>query len=116
MTEAERPQPEIPTISPTLARWFHRYLRFYFRRNFTGVRLRSDLDVAGLGDRPVVVYANHPSWWDPIFFMLIHRMTFPGRGMYGPMDAKALEKYGFVKRLGVFGVDLDSPRGAATFL
>lgn len=116
MAKSERAPTELPTFSPTLSRWFGRYLRSYFRRNFAGVRLKADLDESVLRDRPIVVYANHPSWWDPIFFMLIHQAAFPGRGMYGPMEAKALEKYGFMRRLGVFGVDLDSPRGAVTFL
>ncbi len=48
--------------------------------------------------------------------MLIHGAAFPGRRMHGPMEAKALEKYGFMRRIGVFGIDLDSLQGRATFL
>ena len=112
----DRGREELPAFSPTLARWFGRYLRYYFRRHFSAVRLLAGFDGAALRARPIVVYANHPSWWDPIFFMLIHEKCFPERGMFGPMDAVALEKYGFMRRLGVFGVELGSPRGVATFL
>ena len=32
------------------------------------------------------------------------------------MDARALERYPLLRRMGVFGIDLDTPRGAARFL
>ena len=35
---------------------------------------------------------------------------------YAPIDAAMLEKYGFFARIGAFGVDLESRRGAAAFL
>ena len=106
----------LPTFSPRLFSLFRRYLRRYFGKNFTGVRcVRSWLPSATDG-RPVVVYANHPSWWDPLFFMFLHGHCFPKRALYGPMDAKALERYGFFRKLGVFGVEPHSARGAATFL
>jgi len=105
-----------PTYSPRLHRWFARYLRRYFARNFTGVRVaRSGARTDGLAS-PVVVFSNHASWWDPILYMLVAHERFPGRPGYGPMDARALEKYRFFRRLGVFGVEQDSRRGAATFL
>ena len=120
MTEAEPPAARrdevLPTFSPRLFRWFCRYLRRYFRKHFTGVRLHRAHDGSRLEGRPVVVYTNHPSWWDPIFFMLLHAHAFPGRRLHGPMDAKALEKYRFMKKLGIFGIDLDSSGGARTFL
>ena len=92
------------------------YLRWYFYRQFDAVRLsRTGLppDVAG---RPVIIYSNHPSWWDPALYILLCTLLFPDRRGYGPMDAKALGKYGLFERMGVFGIALDSPRGAARFL
>lgn len=93
------------------------YLRRYFARHFTAVRLAQ-------GDRPrldtltgpLIVYSNHASWWDPILYMLVSDLLCPGRPGYGPMDARALEKYRFFRRLGVFGVETDSRRGAVRFL
>lgn len=65
---------------------------------------------------PLVIYANHPSWWDGVTFMLLARRLFPGRPGFVPMDAEALEKYGFMRRIGVFGIEQDSRRGAVRFL
>ena len=65
---------------------------------------------------PLVVFANHPSWWDGVTFMLLARRLFPGREGFVPMDAEALEKYAFMRRIGVFGIEQDSARGAVRFL
>ena len=67
-------------------------------------------------DRPVIIYSNHPSWWDPVLYMLLCGALFPDRAGYGPMEARALGKYGLLERMGVFGIEVDSPRGAARFL
>jgi 1-acyl-sn-glycerol-3-phosphate acyltransferase len=92
------------------------WLERYFQRKFTAVRLlrgsRPEADPA----KPLVVYANHPSWWDPLVFILLSARVAPQRKCFGPMDARMLEKYRFMKRLGVFGVEQDSRRGAAQFL
>lgn len=64
----------------------------------------------------MIIYGNHPSWWDPALYILLCNVLFPGRRGYGPMDAKALGNYGVFERMGVFGIALDSPRGAARFL
>jgi 1-acyl-sn-glycerol-3-phosphate acyltransferase len=66
--------------------------------------------------RPLVVYANHPSWWDGVAFMLYSTELFPGRRMIIPMEAAALTRYAFMRRIGVFGVEQSSARGAVGFL
>ena len=92
------------------------YLRWYFYRRFSAVRMsRAGLPNLPAG-RPLIVYSNHPSWWDPALYILLCATLFPGRPGYGPMDSAALGKYGFFERMGVFGIDLGSPRGAARFL
>ena len=92
------------------------YLRWYFYLRFHAVRLsRTGLPSACEG-RSVIIYSNHPSWWDPALYILLATLLFRGRPCYGPMDAKALGKYGLFERMGVFGIALDSPRGAARFL
>ncbi len=68
------------------------------------------------GDAPLVVFANHPSWWDGIAVMLLSRRLFPDQEVFVPMEARALARYPFMRRIGVFGIETDSPRGAATFL
>lgn len=92
------------------------YLRWYFWRHFRAVRVsRTGIPAVPAG-RPVVVYSNHCSWWDPASFMLLATLLFPGRRGFGPMDAKSLGRYGVLQRMGVFGIDVASPRGAARFL
>lgn len=102
--------------SPRLAGWFAVWLEGYSRRAFDGVRVARAGLPSAVPDGPLLVYANHPSWWDPIHFLLISRFALPGRRLYGPMEAEALERYRFFKRLGVFGIDPTSRRGAVVFL
>ncbi len=98
----------------------HRFFLWVFRR-FLARHLRA-LRLAHWGQpqvpegRPLVVYANHPSWWDGIAFTLLSASLFPDRRMFVPMDAAALARYPFFRRLGVFGVEQHHPRGAAAFL
>lgn len=117
---------EVPTVSKSLLALFRLYLRRYLARHFDALRV-SEIGARHLvgpgarhlGDgesQPLVLYTNHPSWWDPIVFGFAVYEMFPGRKLYGPMDAEALEKYGLFRRLGVFGVEQDRRRGAATFL
>jgi 1-acyl-sn-glycerol-3-phosphate acyltransferase len=102
--------------SPFLFWLFGWYLRWLFYRRFQGVRLsRAGLPQVPPG-QPVIVCSNHPSWWDPAFFILLQTRLFPGRTGFGPMDADALGKYGLLQSMGVFGIDPGSPRGAARFL
>ena len=92
------------------------YLRWFFWRRFRAVRLSRGGLPAAVAGRPVIIYSNHPSWWDPALYILLQTKLFPGRRGYGPMDAAALGKYGLLARMGVFGIEMDSPRGAARFL
>jgi 1-acyl-sn-glycerol-3-phosphate acyltransferase len=98
-----------------LFRLFGWYLHWFFWRRFHAVRVsRSGLPRGAAG--PLIIYGNHPSWWDPALYILLAQKLFPGRPGYGPMDAKALGKYGVLEKMGVFGVEQDSARGAARFL
>jgi hypothetical protein len=92
------------------------YLRWFFYRRFHAVRLSRSGSPQAYEGRPLIIYGNHPSWWDPALYILLCVKLFPGRLGYGPMDAKALGTYGVFERMGVFGIALDSPRGAARFL
>ena len=103
-----------PQHSPRLFGLFGAYLRRYFRRHFDAVRVARN-GVPQLGDRPTVIYANHPSWWDPILFMLLAHELYPERTHFGPMDAAALKKYRFFARLGVFPVEQGTVLGAKQF-
>ena len=111
---------ETPTVverySPRMAKYFESWLRGYFAKNFDAVRLCRDGELPEDRGGPVLVYTNHPSWWDPIHFLLLAPLAMPGRCMFGPFDAEALKKYRFFERIGGFGIDTKSRRGAADFL
>lgn len=65
---------------------------------------------------PHVVYLNHASWWDPLVCLTLWDRRFRHLTPFAPIDSNALEKYRFFRRLGFYGVEPDSRRGAATFL
>ena len=102
--------------SKTLFWAFGWYLRWYFGRHFHAVRIsRAGLPQVPAG-RPLIIYTNHPSWWDPALFILLSRSLLRDRHGYGPMEQHALDRYGLFRRFGVFGIDTESRRGAARFL
>lgn len=107
-----------PRVSPLLLSLFSRYAKGYLARHFHTVRLsRAGFpDRTRLRGRPVVVYLNHPSWWDPLVGMLLALSLFPGRRHFSPIDAAALGKYRFFERLGFFGIEPGTARGARRFL
>lgn len=106
----------LPCISPLLLRWFIWYSRRYLRRHFHSLRIsRTGLPPAADG-LPLVVYANHASWWDALVFLVAKDEFFSDHTALAPMDAAMLERYKFFRRLGFFGVEQNTRRGAIQFL
>ena len=101
--------------SEWLFRLFGFYLRLRFRGTFHAVRM-SGAFAELPRDRPLIIFGNHPSWWDPALYFMLADGLFGGRPGFGPMDAPSLARYGFFRKLGVFGIDKDSPAGARRFL
>jgi 1-acyl-sn-glycerol-3-phosphate acyltransferase len=115
--ESGAPEPaDIPQISPFVLQNFHRYIRFYLRRSFHAVRLSRAGQPPHLPDMPLVIFLNHPSWWDPLVCLFLTNALFPDRRHYGPLDAEALARYRIFARMGFFGVTPGSRSGALTFL
>ncbi|MBV9654502.1 MAG: lysophospholipid acyltransferase family protein [Acetobacteraceae bacterium] len=113
MTEADR---VMAARSAYVFALFARYARRYVARHFHAVRLANNNrpDLRGVG--PVIVCATHAAWWDPLIFVLLHHALFSGRRGFGVMEQQALGRYGFMQRLGVFGIEPDAARGARRFL
>ncbi len=101
--------------SRTLLRFFDRYLYFFFRRHFHGLRL-AGAEQWARAPRPLVVCLNHPSWWDPLTSILLSRFIAKTADHYAPMDERAFARYGILRRLGLFPVEQGTPRGGAQFL
>ncbi len=95
--------------------WFSRR---YVRKHFHAFAVNRDHlnDMKLTPDDALVVYANHPSWWDPISALILADATFPEHRVYAPIDAVALAKYPMFSKMGFFGIDQSSLRGASNFL
>lgn len=107
---------------PTRTRraWFYRgfrdrYALRYVRKHFHAVRFSRGSAPLPVGDAPIIIVLNHPAWWDPMICTVLSPRLEP-REQYAAIDAVAVEKYGFFRWLGFFGVDTTSLRGAASFL
>lgn len=98
---------------PKVEALFIWYTRRLFRRRFHAFRLMhgSVATLASLADHttPAIVVMTHASWWDPLAAFLLHRTLTPSRAPAAPMDSAMLRKFRFFRRLGVFGIDPDSP-------
>ncbi|SMH32115.1 lysophospholipid acyltransferase family protein [Azospirillum agricola] len=101
--------------SPALCRFFGAVMARRMRRDFHAVRLAlpgwPDLPP----DRPVIVWLNHPSWWDPAVLIMMGTSRYRERPGYGPIDAAMLRRYRFMARIGLFGIE-PGRAGAAAFL
>ena len=120
MTSTERQQTEA-TFSRVLNWGFRRYVRRFVRKNFNAVRIAGrhhveSLHVESLHEGPVICFLNHPGWWDAMTVVLMTDMLFPGWKFNVPVDAKALEQYPILNRLGFFPLDRDTAAGTKDFL
>lgn len=70
---------------------------------------RAVLERVSTGDRPALVLLNHASWWDPILALMLWLEFFPKREPYGPIDRDELQRFGILKKVGLFGIDPDDP-------
>jgi 1-acyl-sn-glycerol-3-phosphate acyltransferase len=90
-------------FSPTVVRafelvfrpWMHRRIRVLI----TG--LPRDLDAG----RPLVIAANHVSWWDGFLLREVQRRVRPNAPHYTLMTRRELDRFPFFRRLGVVGID-----------
>ena len=106
----------IPKVSRPMRGWFTWYSRRYLRRHFHSLRVsRSGPPPIGCSS-PLVIYSNHASWWDPLTCLVLAKEFFAERTGFAPIDAGALKRYPFFRKLGFFPVETGSARGAVQFL
>ena len=86
------------------------------RRNFRAVRMLHAERLRHIPAGPLVIYLNHPSWWDPIVCAELARRLLPGREHRAPISEASLREYPFFRRIGMFPVEQNALRGAAQFL
>jgi 1-acyl-sn-glycerol-3-phosphate acyltransferase len=102
--------------SARVSRVFDLYCQRLIARRFTAFRILGEVPSGIPRERGMIVFSNHSSWYDPLIFFVTSRAKFPSHTAFGPMDADALKKYAFMQKIGIFGVEQDSVRGAARFL
>jgi 1-acyl-sn-glycerol-3-phosphate acyltransferase len=100
--------------SPWRVALFSAYARRFLVRHLHAVRVLRNGARPALPEGPLIVALNHASWWDPMVSLVLAPRL--GRTPYAPIDAEQLERYGFFKRLGFFGVDRESRSTLRAFL
>jgi len=92
-------------MADRIADAMHRGFRALVRRGLRGVWLRGDVPAG-----PFVWAANHHAWWDPFLADVV--LTAAHRRGALVMLQENLGRYGFARRLGVFGT-AETRRGLA---
>jgi len=96
-------------------RWFQRVFRPYVRRKlaraFDGVHVAGFDEVrAQLDERPLILAANHCSWWDALLLVALDDLL--DSESYCLMDADNLRKLPFFGWLGAVPLDRSQPKQA----
>ncbi|WP_035484924.1 lysophospholipid acyltransferase family protein [Geminicoccus roseus] len=110
------PSQALPPRSAVLWAFMARQFERFFRRHMNALRIARWGQLSTDSERPLVIYSNHPSWWDAVLYILLARELAPTHVSFAPIDAAMLAKYRFFGRMGAFGLDLESRRGAVEFL
>lgn len=112
-----RPPAVVARRSPWLLRFMELWFDRFLRRHLNGLAVaRWGEPALAPGQHPLVIYSNHPAWWDGAVYLLLAARLFPDHRSFVPIDAAMLEKYRIFARMGAFGVEPASRRGAIAFL
>lgn len=113
---AERASKAVAKRSAIVFAFFAFVFEKALKRDFNAVRLAKHTAWLDPQTPHLVIYSNHPSWWDAVVYVFIVRRIFASRPVFSPMDASQLAHYPFMGRMGAFGVARGHAQGAADFL
>jgi 1-acyl-sn-glycerol-3-phosphate acyltransferase len=117
MRELERKaQRALAQRSPLMFAFFGRIFRRALGRDFHAMRVSRNGGLSDPATPRLVIYSNHPSWWDAVAFVLLANTVFSGRAGYAPIHAEMLKRYRFMGRIGAFGIEPEGRAGGAAFL
>lgn len=106
--------------SRPMLRAFRWYTAWYMWLHFRGLRtahVERFPAVSAIGsETPTIIYLNHASWWDPLVCIRIAQRLLPECEHYAPIDASALGRYGFFRKIGLFPQTMGTAHGAISFL
>ena len=93
----------------TVAAWrvFDVMFQPYLRRRFAHVLVRTHTRLPR--DLPVVLAANHVSWWDGFFLREVQRQLLPGLPVFTVMLEAELARFPFLRALGAMPIDPQHP-------
>ena len=81
--------------------------------HFDRVWIKREGPIPQPADGPLIVYMNHPSWWDGYMAFVLNRMLLRGRYQgYAMMEQPQLERYRFFSWSGAFSVHRHDARSA----
>jgi len=95
--------------SALFSKLFEWYTDWLFWRRFDSINVKSDYK-PNPGQK-TIYYLNHSSWWDGLIPFLLNQKKFR-QNARGMMEDKQLHRYPFFRRLGVFSINLTSPRSS----
>ncbi|MGM0648794.1 MAG: lysophospholipid acyltransferase family protein [Bacteroidota bacterium] len=85
---------------PLFVRFFNYYSRFMIRRHFRQVRYHDEVPTS---QKPLLVIANHFSWWDG-FFVVDYNHRFLHRKFHVMMLEEQLSRRSFLNKAGAFSI------------
>jgi len=88
---------------------FELYCKWLFWRRFESVDITSDYHPSS--GQKTIYYLNHNSWWDGLIPFLLNQRLFR-QNARGMMEDVQLHRYKFFRRIGVFSINLSSPRSS----
>jgi 1-acyl-sn-glycerol-3-phosphate acyltransferase len=109
-------QPSIPArhsrAGETLIYWA--LVRSAIWSHFARVWLRHEGPIPTAANGPLIIYLNHPSWWDGYMALVLNRLVLGNRFQgFCMMDEHELRRYRFFTWLGAFSVNRRDARSAA---
>ena len=111
---AARPRQRAPYYSDLTMRAFELFfLPWRARRLITRI---VDMPGAVPGDAPVLLVANHTSWWDGFLLRDVQRTLRPRSPLYSVMTAHELERNPFLRRIGAVPLEQTSSGSVLTML
>jgi 1-acyl-sn-glycerol-3-phosphate acyltransferase len=106
----------LPPVWRPLVRWFTAYSRRYIGKQFHSFSVSRSSAPPYTAPMPIVLYANHAGWWDPLVGIILKEAFFPNYTLFAPIDAVALRRYKILTKIGFFGVERQSVRGVADYI
>ncbi len=101
--------------SPGVWAGFEMFFRPWMHRRLDGIHLRGEKHTAWLPDLPVILVANHVSWWDGFLLREVHRRIRPDAPLHVVMTEGELQRFPLFRWMGAVPLG-DGPLAARRLL